>query len=291
MIEMKIDMFTYSEWAGNYIYVSPNNNVYGLYSFDNGMKTLIIDEDMSFNHYQDVVNERAELKEMSDVMVYWLYSESNFNTEEFRQTIRYIVAEYEENPKEFFKKYNVKGRNQMRIDVVKGKKELRTVSNAEFITAWNDMEKYWAENDGDMDENSYYNKIINQPINIELPLLGIKTELFWCPPTVECFDDMFKRMIEDEYVDLLVKEEKCYYTGGGIWIAEVPFEYDGESLVMVAENIYSNEYAVYRNILKDNGKYDSVEYEELMKYTGNANEIEPDFQIYYIRALQLLANR
>ena len=291
MIEMKIDMFTYSEWAGNYIYVSPNNNVYGLYSFDNGMKTLIIDEDMSFNHYQDVVNERAELKEMSDVMVYWLYSESNFNTEEFRKTIRDIVAEYEENPKEFFKKYNVKGRNQMGVDVVKDKKELRTVSNAEFITAWNDMEKYWAENDGDMDENSYYNKIINQPINIELPLLGIKTELFWCPPTVECFDDMFKRMIEDEYVDLLVKEEKCYYTGGGIWIAEVPFEYRGEQLVMVVDNEDSLVWTVYRNPLKGSTEDDSVQYEKFMVKSDNANEIEPDFQIYYIRALQLLANK
>ena len=27
------------------------------------------------------------------------------------------------------------------------KKEMRTVSPAEFITAWNDMEKYWVNND------------------------------------------------------------------------------------------------------------------------------------------------
>ena len=290
MVEMKIDVFTYSEWFGNQIFISPNNNIYGLYSFDKGSKTLIIDEDITFDHYKDVVNERVELKETSDVMVYWLYSDS-IATEELYQIVREIVAEYEEDSKAFFKKYNVKGRNQMGVDVMKDKKEMRTVSNAEFITAWNDMEKYWVENDGDMDENSYYNKIINQEINIELPLLGIKTNVSWCPPSVECFDDMFKRMIEDQYVDLLVDKEQCFSACGGIYIAEVPFEYFGESLVMVVENIHSNEYAVYRNVLKDNEKYESVEYEELMKCTGNANEIEPDFQIYYIRALQLLSNR
>ena len=171
------------------------------------------------------------------------------------------------------------------------KKEMRTVSPAEFITAWNDMEKYWVNNDGDNDENSYYNRIINQPINIELPLLGIKTELFWCPPTVECFDDMFKRMIEETYVDLLVIKEDCFNTGGGIWLAEVPFEYGNKSLVMVVDNEDSTEWAIYQNVLKDNGKYESVEYDELMEFTGNATHILPDFQIYYIRALQLLADR
>ena len=35
------------------------------------------------------------------------------------------------------------------------------VSPAEFITTWNEMEKYWINNDGDMDKNSYYNRIIN----------------------------------------------------------------------------------------------------------------------------------
>ena len=175
---------------------------------------------------------------------------------------------------------------------MENKSELRTVSNAEFITAWDEMERYWINEPEEYnEEDSYYNKIINQEINIELPLLGIKTNVSWCPPSVECLDDMFKRMIEDQYFDLLVEKEQCFSACGGIYIAEVPFYYLGESLVMVVENIYSNEYAVYRNILKDNGKYDSVEYEELMKCTGSANEIEPDFQIYYIRALQLLANR
>lgn len=287
---MRRDMFTHSEWFANDIYISPNGNIYCLYPFNGGLKTLIIDEDLKIERYEKFVDGTEEPKDFSDVMVYWLYSELD-TEEEIHKTIREIIAEYEEDSKAFFKKYNVKGRNQMGADVVKDKKELRTVSNAEFITAWNDMEKYWAENDGDMDENSYYNKIINQPINIELPLLGIKTELFWCPPTVDCFDDMFRRMIEDQYVDLLVDKEQCFSTCGGIYIAEVPFEYFGESLVMVTENIHSNEYAVYRNVLKDNGKYESVEHEELMKCTGNANEIEPDFQIYYIRALQLLVNR
>ena len=171
------------------------------------------------------------------------------------------------------------------------KKEMRIVSPAEFVTAWNEMEKYWINNDGDMDENSYYNRIINQDINIELPLLGIKTKLFWCPPTVECLDDMFDRMIEETYLELLVEKEDCFYTGGGIWLAEVPFEYGDKQLVMVVNNEDSKEWAVYQNILKDNGKYESVEYEELMEFTGNANHILPDFQIYYIRALQLLADR
>ena len=60
---------------------------------------------------------------------------------------------------------------------------------------------------------------------------------------------------------------------------------------MVVNNEDSKEWAVYQNILKDNGKYESVEYEELMEFTGNANHILPDFQIYYIRALQLLVDR
>lgn len=170
-------------------------------------------------------------------------------------------------------------------------KKIKIVSPAEFITAWSEMENYWVNNDGDNDENSYYNRIINQQINIELPLLGIKTEMFWCPPTVECLDDMFKRMVEETYVDLLVTKEDCFNTGGGIWLAEVPFEYGDKSLVMVVNNEDSTEWAIYQNVLKNNGKYESVEYEELMEFTGNANDILPDFQIYYIRALQLLADR
>lgn len=170
-------------------------------------------------------------------------------------------------------------------------KKIKTVLPTEFITAWNDMEKYWVNNDGDNDENSYYNRIINQPINIELPLLGIKTELFWCPPTVECLDDMFKRMVEETYFDLLVEKEDCFNTGGGIWLAEVPFEYGDKSLVMVVDNEHSDEWAVYQNVLKDNGKYESVEYDELLVESCHSKNILPDWQIYYIRALQLLADR
>ena len=181
--------------------------------------------------------------------------------------------------------------DDVKVTEISKKKEMRTVSPAEFITKWSEMENYWVNNDGDNDENSYYNRIINQSINIELPLLGIKTELFWCPPTVECFDDMFKRMIEETYVDLLVIKEDCFNTDGGIWLAEVPFEYGDKSLVMVVNNEDSTEWAIYQNVLKNNGKYESVEYEELMEFTGNANDILPDFQIYYIRALQLLADR
>ena len=332
---MKVDMFTHSEWFGNDIYVSSNDNIYCLYSFDNGLKLLIIDEDMKFEQYKNIIEGIEELNEMqSDVMIYWMYCDKVDNS--VRETIRAIVAEYEENPKKFFKKYNTKDRNQIggidmkeykvklnmseeynieanskeeaekiardkfgndyliddvEVKETNKKKEMKTVTPAKFITAWNDMEKYWANNDGDNDENSYYNRIINQPINIELPLLGIKTELFWCPPTVECLDDMFKRMIEDTYFDLLVEKEDCFNTSGGIWLAEVPFEYGDKSLVMVVNNEDSTEWAIYQNVLKNNGKYESVEYDELMEFTGNANNILPDFQIYYIRALQLLADR
>lgn len=285
---MRIDMFTHSEWFGKEIYVSPNENVYCLYPFD-GIKTLIIDEDLKFEQYKKYVEGTEEPKDFSDVMVYWLYSELD-SEEELHKTVREIVAEYEKDAEEFFKKYNTKGRNEMETKPMENK-ELRMVSNAEFITAWNDMERYWVENDVDMDENSYYNKIINQPINVELPLLGIKTELFWCPPTVECFDDMFKRMIDDEYVDLLVKEEKCYYTGGGIWIAEVPFEYREEQFVMVVDNEDSSVWTVYRNPLKGAIEDNSVQYEEFMVKSDNANNIDIDWQIYYMKALQLLANR
>ena len=102
---------------------------------------------------------------------------------------------------------------------------------------------------------------------------------------------MFDRMVEETYFELLVEKEDCFSTGGGIWLAEVPFEYGDKQLVMVVNNEDSKEWAVYQNVLKDNGKYESVEYEELMEFTGNANSILPDFQIYYIRELQLLAYR
>lgn len=146
--------------------------------------------------------------------------------------------------------------------------KIKMVSPAEFVTKWNEMEKYWIENDGDNDENSYYNRIINQPINIELPLLGVKTELYWCPPTVECLDDMFKRLIDETYIELLVDEEQCVCTGSGIYLAEVPFEYAGKPYVMVVTNENSTEWAVCQNVLKDNGKYENVEYDELMEFTG-----------------------
>ena len=174
---------------------------------------------------------------------------------------------------------------------VEDKKEIKTVSPAEFITAWNEMEKFWINSDGEGEDKDRYEQIINQPINIELPLLGIKTELFFCPPTVESLDEMFARMIEDTYFDLLVEKEQCYYTGGGIWIAEVPFEYGEKNLVMVVDSEHTDIWAVYENVLKDNGKWESVEYDELMVESFDANHILPDFQIYYIRALQLLAER
>ena len=285
---MKIDMFMHSEWFGNDIYVSSNENIYCLYPFKDGICTLIMDEGMKFEQYKNIIEGSEEPGDvMVGTMVYWFYSELS-SAEEVYKTVREIVAEYEENSEEFFKKYNVK--NRIEGNQIMEKKEMRTVSPAEFITAWNEMEKHWINEDGDDDVNSYYNKIINQDINIELPLLGIKTKLFWCPHTVECLDDMFERMIEDEYFDLLVEEEKCYYTGGGIWLAEVPFEYNDKSMVMVVDNEDTNVWAVYENVLKDNGIYDSVECGELLINSSDAAHVNPDWQTYYIKALQLLAS-
>ena len=280
---MKIEMFTHSEWFGHDIYVSPNENIYCLYPFNKNVCLLIMDEGMKFDQYKNIIEGNDEPEDvMCGSMVYWMYTELD-SEEEIHKTVRDIVAEYEENSEEFFKKYNSKDRNK--DEKIMEKKEMRTVSPAEFIMAWNEMEKYWVNND----DGDYYDKIINQAINIELPLLGIKTEFFWCPPTVECLDDMFQRLIEDTYFDLLVEKEQCYYTGGGIWLAEVPFEYADKQLVMVVDNEHTDIWAVYQNILKDNGKYESVEYDELLVESNDAVHILPDWQIYYIRALQLLA--
>lgn len=60
---------------------------------------------------------------------------------------------------------------------------------------------------------------------------------------------------------------------------------------MVVDNKNSSEWTVYRNLLKDNDEYERVEHDALIAFTGNANDIFPEFQFYYIRALQLLANR
>lgn len=168
-------------------------------------------------------------------------------------------------------------------------KEIKSVLPSEFFTKWKEMLKVFDETFGT--DNKRHEIILNQPINIELPKLGIKTKLAFCPPTIEALNKLYKELINDEYIELLVNKEQCICTGGGIYLAEVPFEYDERNFVMVVDNENSMEWAVYRNVLKDNGKYNSVEYDELMEFTGNANDIFPDFQIYYIRALQLLANR
>lgn len=107
---MKIDMFTHSNWFGNDIYVSPNENIYCLYPFDGGLKTLIIDEDIKLSQFKKFIEGTEEPTDISEVLVYWMYVDCSCE-EEIHKTIREIVAEYEENPKEFFKKYNTKGRN------------------------------------------------------------------------------------------------------------------------------------------------------------------------------------
>lgn len=286
---MNIDMFMYSEWFKSEIYVSPNDNIYCLYPFDKNVKLLIMDEDMKIEKYMRIIEGIEKPKDIScGVMIYWMHSELN-SEEEIHKIVKDIVSEYEANSEKFFKKYNSKDRNKEAVAMEK--KEIKIVTPAEFFTKWKEMEDYWVKNDGDMDENSYYNRIINQSINIELPLLGIKTELFWCPPTVECIDELYQRMIDETYFDLLVEKEQCYYTGGGIWLAEVPFEYGDKQLVMVVDNEHTDEWAVYQNVLKDNGKWESVEYDELLVESCHSKNILPDWQIYYIRALQLLGER
>lgn len=156
------------------------------------------------------------------------------------------------------------------------KNEVKLLSSHEFFMKWKEI------------SNDFDERIADQLINIELPLLGIKTELPFCAPTIEGLNKLYKDLIEIEYI---VNEEQCCCGGGGVWFAEVPFEYKNKPLVMVVDSENPNEWAIYKNVLSDNGKYDSVEYDELMDFTGNANDISPDFQIYYIRALQLLANR
>lgn len=255
-----------------YVYVSPKTNreyhlLEGMSLGDESTSDIVFIFD-----YQNDIDEDA-----NGEIVGWFWGAAfSKDDKETEDTVAFYVDKYEKNKE---------------INIMENKKEIRTVSPTEFITKWNEMKKYWVENDGDMDENSYYNRIINQEIYIELPLLGIKANFGWCPPTVEEFDEMFGRMIEDEYFDYLVEKESCFYTGGGFWLSEVPFVYGNESLVMVVDNENPEIWSVFKNVLKDNGSYESVEHDELVVKSANANEIEPDWQIYYIKALQLLANR
>lgn len=169
------------------------------------------------------------------------------------------------------------------------KKEIKYVSMSEFFTKWKEMLKVF--DDTFETDVARHEIILNQTVNIELQALGIKTEIPFCPQTIEALNKLYKELIADEYIEYIVQKEQCVCTGGGIYLAEVPFKYDDRNFVMVVDNENSTEWAVYQNVLKYNGKYDSVEYDELMNFTGNANDISPDFQTYYIRALQLLANR
>lgn len=177
------------------------------------------------------------------------------------------------------------------IDIKEEKREMRMVSASEFFEEWKEMCRRFNETFFDEEKENIHNQIMNQPINIELPLLGIKTDVGFCPPVLEAMNKMYNLMLDDEYVELLVQEESCCHTGGGILLSEIPFEYHGLSLVMVVDSENTEEWTIYHNVLKDNGKYDSVEYDELVFKYGNSFDEESVFQKYYIRALQLLANR
>lgn len=101
-----MEEFMYSTWFGSDIYVSSNGNVYCMYHFDD-IKYLIMDMDMTFEELKNIDDFD---RPTSEVLVYWMYAE-DYLEDRFKQSVREIVAEYEENPKEFFKKYNTKGRN------------------------------------------------------------------------------------------------------------------------------------------------------------------------------------
>lgn len=98
--------FMYSTWFRNDIYVSPKGNVYCLYNFD-GIKYLIMDSDMTI---EELKNVETFDRLTSEVIVYWIYG-SDYMEEKFKQFVRKIVNEYEEDPKAFFEKYNTKCRN------------------------------------------------------------------------------------------------------------------------------------------------------------------------------------
>ena len=106
MVEMKVDMFIHSNWFGNDIYVSLNGNVYCMYHFDD-IKYLIMDMDMTLEELKNIEDFD---RPTSEVLVYWMYGD-DYLEDRFKQSVQEIVAEYEENSKEFFKKYNTKNRN------------------------------------------------------------------------------------------------------------------------------------------------------------------------------------
>ena len=150
-----------------YVYISPKTNrVYHLLEGTSLGGTTTSDIVFIFDYQNDIdVDNEGKI-------VGWFYGAT-------------FVENAEGDTKDIVANFVDKYEKEMEVNNMEDKK-MRLVSPAEFITAWNEMEKYWINNDGDMDENSYCNRIINQDINIELPLLGIKTKLFWCPPTVEC---------------------------------------------------------------------------------------------------------
>ena len=77
-----------------------------MYHFDD-IKYLIMDMDMTIEELKNVEDFD---RPTSEVLVYWMYGD-DYLEDRFKQSVREIVSEYEENPKEFFKKYNTKNRN------------------------------------------------------------------------------------------------------------------------------------------------------------------------------------
>lgn len=128
--------------------------------------------------------------------------------------------------------------------------------------------------------------------NIKLTINDKKTEIIWGPETYECIESLLMCNNEQYYCDeLLVKKEQCYYTCGGIWISEIPFELSNNYCVLVMDNDNKDVWTVYRNLYKNNTQYESVEYDELILESGNVNEIPDRYIKYCIKAQSLLLEK
>lgn len=127
---------------------------------------------------------------------------------------------------------------------------------------------------------------------IKLTINNKKTEIIWGPETYEGIESLLTCNNEQYFCDeLLVKEARCFYTGGGIWISEVPFEMCSGYYVFVMDSDNTGIWGVYKNPYKNNTKYDGVEYDELMIETGNLNELPERYQSHCIKAQSLLLER
>lgn len=103
---MTRSIFTHSEYFGQDIYISPNNNVYCLYPFGD-IKLLIMDMDMTS---EEVLDWEHFNKTTNEVLVYWMFVD-DYMSIDFKKSIVDIIELYEKDSKTFFEMYNTKERN------------------------------------------------------------------------------------------------------------------------------------------------------------------------------------